>query len=129
MILKINFFLRLVVAIILIQSLFFKFTGHAQAVHIFSTLGVEPWGRIVLGCIELIIGVSLLIPKSRTVATLAAMGVMASALGAHLFTPLCIVVTWEGNSDKGQLFIMALIAFIFCILCLILDRKIKNTTL
>lgn len=129
MILKINFFLRLVVAIILIQSLFFKFTGHAQAVHIFSTLGVEPWGRIVLGCIELIIGVSLLIPKSRTVATLAAMGVMAGALGAHLFTPLCIVVTWEGNSDKGQLFIMALITFIFCILCLILDRKIKNTTL
>ena len=129
MILKINFFLRLVVAIILIQSLFFKFTGHAQAVHIFSTLGVEPWGSIVLGCIELIIGVSLLIPKSRTVATLAAMGVMAGALGAHLFTPLCIVVTWEGNSDKGQLFIIALITFIFCILCLILDRKIKNTTL
>ena len=53
---KINFLLRLIVAIIFLQSLFFKFSGHAEAVHIFTTLGVEPWGRIVLGCIELIIG-------------------------------------------------------------------------
>ena len=58
MLTKITFVLRLVVSIILLQSLLFKFSGHPEAVHIFSTLGVEPWGRLGLGCIELIIGIA-----------------------------------------------------------------------
>ena len=57
---KINFILRLIVAIILLQSLYFKFSGHPEAVHIFTTLGVEPWGRLILGFFELIVGVALL---------------------------------------------------------------------
>jgi uncharacterized membrane protein YphA (DoxX/SURF4 family) len=81
---KINFLLRLIVAIILIQSLYFKFTGHAEAVHIFSTLGVEPWGRILLTCIELIVGIALLLPKTKHIATWAALGIMIGALGTHL---------------------------------------------
>jgi uncharacterized membrane protein YphA (DoxX/SURF4 family) len=126
---KINFLLRLIVAIIFLQSLFFKFSGHAEAVHIFTTLGVEPWGRIVLGCIELIIGIALLVPKTKTIATLAAMCVLAGALFSHLFTKLGIVVKWDGNSDKGQLFLMALIALLMCLMSLILDRKIKKENL
>ena len=44
---------RLVAAAILAQTLFFKFTGAPEAVHIFTTLGVEPFGRIGLGVVEL----------------------------------------------------------------------------
>lgn len=63
---KLSFFLRLIVAVILLQTLYFKFGGHAEAVHIFSTLGVEPWGRIGLGCVELFVALTLLIPKTQT---------------------------------------------------------------
>src|SRR6056300_367397 len=102
---SISFILRLIVAIILIQSLYFKFTGHSEAVHIFSTLGVEPWGRIGLGCLELLVALTLLIPKTQVLASFASLGVLGGAIGAHLFTPLGIVVHWDGNSDNGQLFL------------------------
>lgn len=125
---KINFLLRLIVAIILIQSLYFKFTGHAQAIHIFSTLGAEPWGRIFLGIVESIVGVSLLIPKTKVIATWAALGIMIGALGTHLLTPLGVVVEWGENSDQGQLFLMALIAFLLCTISLIKERIKKHDT-
>ena len=117
---KINFVLRLLVAIILLQSLYFKFSAHPEAVHIFSTLGVEPWGRLILGCFEFIIGIALLLPKTKISALFVSIGLMIGALGAHLFTPLGIVVEWDGNSDNGQLFMMAVIAFILSIISLIL---------
>jgi len=101
---KLSFFLRLVVAVILLQSLYFKFGGHAEAVHIFSTLGVESWGRIGLGCVELFVALTLLIPKTQVLASFASLGVFSGAIGTHLFTPVGIVVQWDGNSDNGQLF-------------------------
>lgn len=108
---KISFFLRLIVAVILLQTLYFKFGGHAEAVHIFTTLGVEPWGRILLGCIELIVAVGLLIPRTQVLASFASLGVLFGAIGAHFFTPLGIIVEWNGNSDGGQLFFMAVLSF------------------
>lgn len=120
---KIEFSLRLITSIILIQSLYFKFTGHAEAVHIFSTLEVEPWGRIVLGCVELIVGISLLLPKTKFLGAMGAIGLMTGAIGTHLFTPVGIVVKWQGNSDNGQLFGMAIIAFISSIVSFFIQKK------
>ena len=57
--------LQLLVAGILLQTLFFKFTGAAESVYIFSTLGAEPWGRVGSGVVELIASVLLLIPLTR----------------------------------------------------------------
>ena len=37
--------LQIVAAVILLQTLFFKFSGAAESVEIFSKLGVEPVGR------------------------------------------------------------------------------------
>lgn len=108
---KISFVLRLIVAIILLQTLYFKFGGHAEAVHIFTTLCVEPWGRIVLGCIELIVAIGLLIPRTQILASFASLGVLFGAIGAHLFTSLGIIVEWNGSSDGGQLFFMAVLSF------------------
>ncbi|NCG04375.1 MAG: DoxX family protein [Bacteroidetes bacterium] len=120
---KIDFFLRLITSIILFQSLYFKFTGHKEAVHIFSTLEVEPWGRILLGCIEFIIGVMLLLPKSKFYGVIGAIGLMVGAIGTHLFTPVGIVVQWGNKSDNGQLFGMAIVAFLCSVISFLIQRK------
>lgn len=123
------FVLRLIVALILIQSLYFKFTGHPEAMYIFSTLNAEPWGRRVLGVIELIIGLTLLFPKTQLLASFGALGLMIGAIGTHLFTPVGIVIEWDGNSDHGELFIMACIAFFLSLINLILYAKKQKLSL
>ena len=116
---KISFFLRLIVSVILLQSIYFKFGGHAQAVHVFSTLGVEPWGRNLLGSLELIVAIGLLFSKTQILASLATLGLMTGAIASHLFTPLGIEVKWDGNNDGGQLFFMAVISFVLILLHII----------
>ena len=123
------FVLRLIVALILIQSLYFQFTGHPEAMYIFSTLNAEPWGRRVLGVIELIIGLTLLFPKTQLLASFGALGLMIGAIGTHLFTTVGIVIEWDGNSDHGELFIMAFIAFFLSLINLILYAKKQNLSL
>ncbi|MGC6525607.1 MAG: DoxX family protein [Flavobacteriaceae bacterium] len=123
MITKIDFLLRLITSIILIQSLYFKFTGHAEAVHIFSTLNVEPWGRILLGCVELVVGISLLLPRTKFYGILGAIALMIGAIGTHLFTPVGIVVQWGDKSDHGQLFGMAIVAMLCSVISFLIQRK------
>lgn len=105
--------LRIVTAIILIQTLHFKFSGHPEAVHIFSQIGMEPWGRFGIGGIELIAGILFFLPKLWKLASLITFGLMIGAIGFHLFTPIGIVVAYDGQSDGGQLFGMAIIALVF----------------
>ena len=112
---KISFTIRLLVAIILLQSLYFKFGNHEQAIHIFSTLGVEPWGRFLIGGIELLLAVGILLPTTKSIANTLTGLVMIGAVGAHLFTPLGIVVRWNGQSDGGQLFAMGVAVVILCV--------------
>lgn len=124
---KIDFLLRLITSIILIQSLYFKFTGHAEAVHIFSTLNAEPWGRILLGCVELVVGIALLLPRTKFYGVLGAIGLMIGAIGTHLFTPVGIVVQWGDKADQGQLFGMAIAAMLCSVTSyLIQSRGIKK---
>ncbi len=126
MLTKIFFLLRIIVAVILLQSLYFKFSGHPEAVHIFSTLGVEPWGRLALGGVELIVGLALLVSKTKIIALFAAIGLMFGAIGSHLFTPLGIVVKWQDQSDNGQLFIMAITALVCSIISILLYCRDKK---
>ena len=113
---KISFTLRLLVAIILLQSLYFKFGSHEQAIHVFSTLGVEPWGRFLLGGIELVLAIAILLPTTKSIANTLTGLLMIGAVGAHLFTPLGIVVRWNGQNDGGQLFIMGVAVIILCVI-------------
>ncbi len=96
---------RIVVALILLQTLFFKFTAAPESVYIFETVGMEPWGRIGSGIAELIAGVLLLIPVNRYAAlgAVLSVGVISGAVFFHL-TSLGI----EIQGDGGQLFGMAL---------------------
>lgn len=105
--------LRLVAAIILLQTLFFKFTASEESVYIFSTIGMEPWGRIGTGVLELIAALLLLIPRTTGIGALLAIGLMSGALFFH-FTTLGI----EVKGDGGLLFAYALIVLIFSALLL-----------
>ncbi|GAB5555221.1 MAG: DoxX family protein [Saprospiraceae bacterium] len=96
-----------VAAIILLQTLFFKFTAHPDSVYIFTELGIEPFGRIGIGILELITAVLLVIPKTRGIGGILGVGIISGAIFAHL-TQLGIVV----NGDGGTLFGLALVTFI-----------------
>lgn len=89
-------------AAILAQTLFFKFTGAEESRWIFSTLGVEPWGRIASGVVELLAAVLLLLPATATLGALLAAGVMAGAIGSHF-----LVLGIEVQGDGGLLFGLA----------------------
>ncbi|MDQ2179432.1 DoxX family membrane protein [Marinifilum sp. D714] len=109
---NVEILLRIVTAIILIQTLHFKFSGHPQAIHIFSTIGMEPWGRYGVGAIELIAGILFFLPSYWKFASLITAGLMIGAVGFHLFTPLGVEVVVDGISDDGQLFTMAVVALV-----------------
>jgi uncharacterized membrane protein YphA (DoxX/SURF4 family) len=115
--------LRLVAAIILIQTLYFKFSASEESVYIFSTLGIEPWGRIGSGIVELIAAILLLIPRTTAFGALLAIGVMSGAIFSHLFTPLGI----EVKADGGLLFFYAILVFVSsAILLWIYKNQILN---
>lgn len=98
--------LQIVAALILAQTLFFKFTGAEESKFIFRTLGVEPWGRWMIGGLELVAVVLLLLPGWAAMGALLATGLMAGAIFSHV-TKLGIAV----QGDGGLLFGLALTVF------------------
>lgn len=102
--------LRLIVAVILLQTLFFKFTAAKESVYIFSTLGMEPWGRVGSGVFELVASMLLLIPSMITLGAAMAMAATGSAILFHLFR-LGVALTAVG--DHGELFVLAIVVT-FC---------------
>ena len=109
--------LQLAVAAILLQTLFFKFTGAPESVYIFSTLGAEPWGRIGSGVVELVAAILVLVPATTTIGAALAMGVMAGAIMSHL-----TVLGLEVRGDGGLLFGLALTVFVASGVVLLLRR-------
>jgi putative oxidoreductase len=109
--------LQLIVAGILLQTLFFKFTGAPESVYIFSALGAEPWGRLGSGVVELIAAVLLLVPATTTVGAALAMAVMVGAIMSHL-----TVLGVEVRGDGGLLFALALTIFVASGVILLIRR-------
>jgi len=105
--------MQIAAAVILAQTLYFKFSGAPEAKHIFTTLGVEPWGRIGAGVAELIATALLLIPRTAVFGAVLSVGVMVGAIGSHL-GPLGVEIVVPGKeSDGGLLFFLA-IAVLVC---------------
>jgi hypothetical protein len=98
---------RVVAAVILLQTLFFKFTGAPESVYIFTTLGVEPWGRIGSGVLELVASGLLLWTGTAGAGGVLAMGLMAGAIASHLTT-----LGIEVQGDGGLLFALAWMVFL-----------------
>ena len=114
--------LRLLAAIILLQTLFFKFSASEESVYIVSAIGMEPWGRIATGIMELIAAILILIPRTTALGALLAIGLMSGALFFH-FTTLGI----EVKGDGGLLFIYALLVFISsAVLLLVYQSQIRS---
>ena len=112
------FVARLLIAIILLQTLFFKFSASPESVYIFTAVGMEPWGRIGTGVLELVASVLIFIPALTWVGAGLALGLMAGALFMHL-TRLGI----EVQGDHGQLFIYALVVALCSLYVLWADRE------
>lgn len=110
--------LRIIAAVILLQTLFFKFTAAPESVYIFTKVGAEPWGRIGSGVVELIAALLLLTPRFSWLGSVLALGVMAGAILSHL-----TVLGVEVQGDKGLLFALALIVFVCSAFNLLLDRN------
>src|SRR5438094_7045967 len=123
---------RIVAAIILLQTLFFKFTAAPESVYIFTKLGafihthvpvasigaVQVSGRIGSGIMELIAAVLLLTPRFVWAGAVLAMAATGGAIVSHL-TFLGI----EVQGDKGLLFLLAITVVVTNAIALFLHRK------
>jgi uncharacterized membrane protein YphA (DoxX/SURF4 family) len=109
--------LRLLAAVIMISTLYFKFTAHPQSVQLFTQLGMEPWGRIGTGVFELIASLLILYPRTTGLGAGLGLGLMGGALFFHLTK---LGVKFDG--DYG-LFTEALLAFVCCAVLLIVYRN------
>lgn len=120
--------LKVIVAIILLQTLYFKFSGSDESVYIFEKLGIEPFGRIGSGIVELIASILLFINKTRFYAALTVVGTMFGAIISHVF-----ILGIEVMNDSGTLFGLALITLIFSSILAIYYvsdlKKLNNKTI
>jgi len=110
--------LRIIAAVIMLQTLYFKFTAQPESVYIFSKAGMEPVGRIMTGIAELVASILLLIPSTIALGALMGIGIMTGAIFFHL-----AILGIEVQGDGGQLFVYALIVFIACVVLFIIYFK------
>ncbi|MDC1285115.1 DoxX family protein [Flavobacteriaceae bacterium] len=105
--------LRIIVAVILLQTLRFKFLAHPDSVYIFTQVGMEPWGRIGIGVLELIASILLFLPKKIWMGAGLAAGLMAGAVMMHL-----TMIGIEVKGDGGALFYTAIATLILSLMIL-----------
>lgn len=110
---------KLVAVIILLQTLYFKFTAAPESVFIFSTLGIEPFGRIGSGIVELIASILILITRTTLLGAVLGFATMLGAIFSHIF-----VLGIEIQNDRGTLFVLAVITLLCCLI-LIYNQKDK----
>ena len=113
-----SWILRITAALILLQTLYFKFTGNPESVELFTKLGVEPWGRIGTGIIELVASILLLIPSTVFIGAFLGVGLMAGAILSHI-----AVIGIESQGDGGQLFMLAITVMVCCTILLLMYKK------
>jgi putative oxidoreductase len=104
---------RVLAALILLQTLYFKFTGAPESVYIFTKVGAEPVGRIGSGVVELLAAILLLVPRLNWLGAGLASGVMLGAIGSHL-----TVLGIEVMGDGGLLFSLACVVLVCSIFVL-----------
>ena len=108
--------LRLVAAAIMLQTLYFKFTGQEESIRLFTELGMEPWGRIATGVFELIASTLILYPRTTGLGAALGAGLMAGAIFFHL---TILGIRFDGDYI---LFVYAVIVFVCCAILLFLYR-------
>ncbi len=114
----ISWALQILCAIILLQTLFFKFSGADESVYIFDKVGLGAVGRIGTGIAEMFTAILLLIPTLAWLGAILGIGLMAGAIMSH-FTILGIEIMGDG----GYLFALGLTVLIGCLIVLYIRRK------
>lgn len=117
---RIEGILSIVVAFVLLQTLYFKFGASQESIWIFTQLKAEPSGRYLAGFLELIIAILILIPKTRRAGALATVVVMLGAIASHIF-----VLGVRVQNDKGLLFALACIT-LACAISVLIMRTIRK---
>lgn len=102
---------RIIAAMIMVQTLYFKFSGAQESVELFKQLGAEPWGRFGTGVLELIASILIIVPSTVWIGSLLSIGLMTGAILSH------VTVIGIARNDGGQLFVYALLVFICAIFC------------
>jgi len=121
--------IRIIPAIIMLQTLYFKFSAAPEPIHIFTTLlgKYEAFGRIGTGIIELIAGILLLYPRTSVFGAILGVSTMAGAVFSHLFLLGINVQYYDAESklinDKGSLFLSALITLACCLVIIFQQRQ------
>ncbi|RME52458.1 DoxX family membrane protein [Candidatus Woesearchaeota archaeon] len=115
--------LRVLCAVILLQTLFFKFGGAEESRRIFSALGVEPWGRIVVGLFELVAAVLLFLPSMTWLGALFSAVLMAGAIFAHVTVLGVALQNVVKGGDGGLLFSLAVVVFFASLALFVLEWK------
>lgn len=110
--------LRIIAALIMLQTLYFKFSGAEESVYIFTEMKIEPWGRFATGIAELVASVLLLYRPTIVIGALMGVGIMSGALLSHI-----AVLGIEVKEDGGQLFIYALLVWTSCIILSWMNRQ------
>ena len=113
---------RLIAALIMLQTLYFKFTGASESVEIFTRVGMEPWGRFGVGTMELIASILILIPATSWIGAGLAFGLMLGAIGMHL-----TILGIEVQGDGGYLFFLALLVSICSAFILWVNKEVLLT--
>jgi putative oxidoreductase len=109
---------RVLAAVILLQTLFFKFTGAPESVYIFTQVGAEPIGRIGSGVVELIAAILLFVPRLTWLGAGLSLGVISGAIMSHLF-----LLGIEVQGDGGLLFALACVVFACSLFVLWVRRR------
>ncbi len=113
-----SWILRIGIALIFLQTLFFKFTAHPDSIYIFTKLNAEPYGRIGAGIIELIASVLLLVNRTKFIGIAVSFGVIVGAILSHL-----LIIGTNVKEDGGVLFILAIIVLLACVILLFLHKS------
>ena len=113
--------MRILASVILLQTLFFKFTAAPVSVYIFSELGMEPWGRIGTGVVELIAAILLLMPRFTFFGAVLGLGLMSGAIFFHLGK-----LGIEVQNDSGKLFMLAVLVWIACAILFLFNGQLQN---
>jgi len=101
-----------------------KFQGADLTIFIFSSLGVEPWGRYATGSIEIAVFLLVLIPATTIYGVLLSLGTIIGALLSHIFVLGFVVENASGSiNDGGEIFMTALIILALTVINLYLHRK------
>ena len=109
--------LRILAALIMLQTLYFKFSAQPESVQLFTMLGMEPWGRIGTGIFELVASILILYPRTTGIGALLGLGLMAGAIFFH--------ITKLGLNFGGSylLFFYAVIVFAACFVLVLIYKN------